>query len=273
MAVDFSHWQPESPFTELVTEGYEEQTPEFHAEDELRNVLGGVAPIVAHAPLSGALAQPGPPVPPAPTPTAGPLHRASRLVGGRLYARITGQKQGSFTGDVTTKGHEGWLLGGGFDYEVSSPHDPVSGQPTGRRQHRPITLTKAWTAASIQLFQALVTNETLTSVVFEFPGVAPDGVEQIAQRITLTNAAVIDIHRVSDESLGTHPPYDRISFAFETIRFDDLASSTTAQDGWSGLARAELSEEPTSGLGEAAWTAETYELENMGGRAADGLPD
>jgi len=49
-----------------------------------------------------------------------------------------------------------------------SPRDPASGLPTGKRQHKPISFLKEWGAATPQLFQALVTNENLKTVKFEF---------------------------------------------------------------------------------------------------------
>ena len=48
-------------------------------------------------------------------------------------------------------------------------------------------------AATPQLFQALVTNEVLRSVLFEFVRSGEDGTEQIFQTIRLTNVGVAAI--------------------------------------------------------------------------------
>src|SRR4249920_960420 len=72
-----------------------------------------------------------------------------------IYISVKGQKQGPFKGEALQKGAEGKIAGLKFRHELMSPRDPASGLPTGKRQHRPVIITKEWGAASPQLFQAL----------------------------------------------------------------------------------------------------------------------
>jgi type VI secretion system secreted protein Hcp len=107
-----------------------------------------------------------------------------------FYVTIQGVKSGRFHGESTKTFHKDKITGLEFFYEVAVPRDATTGLPTGRRQHLPIRFIKEWGAASPQIFQALVNNETLTSVLFEFVQAAPDGKEETFQTIKLTGAAI-----------------------------------------------------------------------------------
>ncbi len=233
MTIDEQRWQPESPFTQLE-DGEQLLEPESELGFDEREAE-------VTAPL-----------------------RAERLVRGpsttaRLYAKITGLKQGNIAGDANASGHEHWIAGTGFEYEVVSPRDVATGLPSGKRRHGPVILTAPWSPASPLLFQALVTNETLTSVVFEFPAVRSDGVPVIAERITLTDATVSDFRHALDTLEGSG--VDRISFTFRKIAIDDLVARTVGADDW----RAQQSEVAE----EARFEAETYEVEGPGVRRSD----
>ena len=67
---------------------------------------------------------------------------------------ITGQRQGSFAGDGSVRD----IRGLSYELEVIAPTDPASGQATGRRQYKPLTITKEWGASSPQILTALATN-------------------------------------------------------------------------------------------------------------------
>ena len=235
MAVDEQRWEPESPFTELE-EGEQLLGPEMgFGEEELARPL-----------VTRALA----------TPAA-----AQGL--GSVYVKITGRTHGDFPGDSTAHGHQGWLVGTGFDYQLTVPRDVATGQASGKRQHGPVTLTLPWAAASPLLFQAAVSNETLTKVVFEFPAVGRDGTELVAQRVTLTDAHMTAYHRSADER-RVPPEFDQISFTFRQITIEDLGGRTTGQDDWSSAKEVGETE---------SWESETYELDGAGVRrsGADGF--
>jgi type VI secretion system secreted protein Hcp len=161
-----------------------------------------------------------------------------------FYVSVKGKKQGQFKGE--TKGPGGSrardrFRGVRYVSEVISPRDEASGLPTGKRQHKPIVITKEWGAASPQLFDALVKNEVLTSVVFEFVKTAPDGKEVVYYRVTLTDAAVSDFKEYLDLTEVDGDPYDGraledVSFTFRKIELENLEARTTAVDDWSSPA-------------------------------------
>src|ERR1043165_4020450 len=84
------------------------------------------------------------------------------------YLTLKGQKQGNINGSVTQKGHENQIMVIAVSHEVVSPRDAASGLPTGKRQHKPLVITKEIDKATPLLYKALVTNETLTSFVLNF---------------------------------------------------------------------------------------------------------
>ncbi len=143
----------------------------------------------------------------------------------RFYVTIEGAKQGQFKGEGSRNKIEGLKL----FYEVSSPHDPATGQASGKRQHKAVTITKEWGAATPQLFQALVTNEALKSVLFEFIRTTPQGQDEVYYTVKLTNASVSHLKQYTDES-GAE--LEDVSFTFQRIEIDHRPGRTSASDDW-----------------------------------------
>ena len=142
-----------------------------------------------------------------------------------FYVSITGVRQGPFKGEVTRKGFEGKIAGLNFDYAVVSPRDPASGQATGKRQHKPVRIKKAWGAASTQLFTALTTNESLATVVIDFMATDPrTGALVLDHTIRLTNANVVSIAHNSEVPVAAAtslPPTETVEFVFQQIELID----------------------------------------------------
>jgi type VI secretion system secreted protein Hcp len=161
-----------------------------------------------------------------------------------FYVSITGKKQGKFKGESTGVGRRTTrdrIPGVRFELETSSPRDAATGLPTGKRQHKPVVITKEWGAASPQLYQALVTNEVLSAVLFEFLKTDPNGKEVVYYTIKLTDAAVSDIRSYLDLTGKGASRYDGreledVSFTFRKIEIDDLESKTSASDDWASPA-------------------------------------
>jgi type VI secretion system secreted protein Hcp len=159
----------------------------------------------------------------------------------QVFCKITGQKSGPIAGDTTIKGLEGTIPALALSEGVSSPRDPASGLPTGKRVHKPFVIVKQLDRASPLLFMAAVTNENLTSVDCSI--YRRTGGRLPYFRIKLDNAVIssYDIHAREDgdndrdidtvrgASLGTH---ETIQFVFQRITLEDTVSGTVAQDDW-----------------------------------------
>ena len=153
---------------------------------------------------------------------------------GTFFVSIKGKKQGQFTGDSGKNQTEIPILG--FSYGVTSPRDPVSGLATGRRQHKPVAILKEWGPASVQIFEALVTNETLSPVIIREMRTDPSGKEATYMEIRLTNASIsalqIDPERQDDKPTFTDHEIERVEFTFQKIEIENFLSKSTASDDW-----------------------------------------
>lgn len=155
------------------------------------------------------------------------------------YIKIKGKKQGQFKGESKKKGREGtWMEFHSYKMGSSIPVDAASGLASGHRQHRPLVVTKERGASSPQCLQAHWNNEIIDEVVLEIVGRSPDGVKEIVvERITLTNANIVDINRYAAESSKASNTHDvdfveDIQFRFQKIAVEDLLANTMAEDDW-----------------------------------------
>lgn len=151
-----------------------------------------------------------------------------------FYVKVEGVKQGVFKGSLAS----GKIPGLSFHYNVKSPRDSATGQASGKRTHHPVTFVKEWGASTPQFFQALTTNEVLSSVTFEFVRNDEKGNETVYHVIRLVNATVSEI----DQSLGADsgrkqggsnaPELEKISFTFQRIEIQNNDGKTIAVDDW-----------------------------------------
>src|SRR5690348_2230109 len=86
----------------------------------------------------------------------------------RFFVTIEGASQGKFKTDNQKDPKSNRINAVGYAYEVVAPRDAHTGQATGKRQHGPVKITKAFGPSTPQCFKALVTNEVIKSVLVEF---------------------------------------------------------------------------------------------------------
>lgn len=143
---------------------------------------------------------------PAGTPAGDPVFTGS--------IAATGQKQGAFQGSNGPT-----IPINGIGHEIVSPRDAASGLPTGKRQHKPLTITKQIDKSTPLFMNALVQNENLTSVLI---GMLRNGNQVMT--IRLTNASVSDRVQKGD--------YETISFTYQKITWTWVDGGITAEDDW-----------------------------------------
>ncbi len=161
-----------------------------------------------------------------------------------FYVTIEGTKQGKFKGESIRDAHKAKLSGLSYRHEIKSPRDIATGQASGKRQHGPISITKEWGASSPQIFQSLVTNEILKSVLFEFIQTTPEGAEEIYHTIKLVNATVSQVRYMTggqtvegsgsakhSASYDTHE-LEEVSFTYQRIEIENKNGKTAAFDDW-----------------------------------------
>lgn len=166
--------------------------------------------------------------------SAGYAHAASEF-----YITVQGQKQGDFKNEAPREKHKGKIPGIAFSFEALSPRDSASGQASGKRQYKPLQITKQIGATSPQFFQALTTNETLPTVLLEFVKTDPNGEEYVYYTIKLVNASVASIRQYTPTAIeqtksGSKEVHklEDISFTFQRIEIESKDGKTMAVDDW-----------------------------------------
>lgn len=150
----------------------------------------------------------------------------------RYTLSVKGSRQGDFTGE--TGKNQTRIPVFGFNFGVNISRSSSTGQATGKRQYKPITVLKEWGVISPQLFQALITNEHLISVVIDELRTDPQGKEEIYMQIRLTNAFVagidVEAERLEDQPVFSGREIEQVSFTFEKIEIENEVSKVVAVD-------------------------------------------
>jgi type VI secretion system secreted protein Hcp len=148
-----------------------------------------------------------------------------------IFVAVHGQKQGAFKAETGGPGHKDSFAALSLEYEVGVARDPATGHSAGRKQHRPVSISKKWGAASPQLFQALVGNEVLESVEIDCYGRSKDGKEELVHKVKLTNAGIASIRQVGGISAGSAGgELETVAFAFEKIEHMSPKGAVVASD-------------------------------------------
>lgn len=152
------------------------------------------------------------------------------------YMRLTGETQGEVKGSVTEAGREDSMEIFGWSHEVISPRDAASGLPTGKRQHKPISVTKPVDKASPILMNILTNNENITEWRLDAWRPARSGKEFQYYTIELVNASIAGIRQ---EQLNNqypenmkHEVREHIIFTYDKIIWTWHDGGITAEDDW-----------------------------------------
>ena len=151
-----------------------------------------------------------------------------------FFMKIKGQKTGEFKGGVTIKGREGAILVQGISHGIVSPRDPQSGLPTGQRQHSPMIVTIPLDQSVPLLYNALITNENLSTLGLSFYSKNVSGNDINLYNINLTNANIASIQQTTTtDANGQNPlPALKVTFTYQKIQWTWTTGGTSATDSW-----------------------------------------
>ncbi len=152
------------------------------------------------------------------------------------YLTYTGETQGKINGSCTQKGREDTMEVYGFSHEVISPRDAASGLPTGKRQHKPISITKPVDKATPITMAILTTNENITEWRLDFYEPSRAGKEFQFYTIELVNASLAGIR---SEMLNNKYPQnmkhelrEHLTFCYQRITWTIQDGGVTSVDDW-----------------------------------------
>ena len=152
------------------------------------------------------------------------------------YLTLSGTKHGPILGSVTQKGREGWIEVISLYHEIVAPRDPASGRPTGKRMHKPFSVTKPLDRSSPLLYDVLTNNENLTDVTLRLFRPHATGVERHAFTVHLVNATISSIQfrllNTRHARNGKMPELEEVSFTYQRIEWTWMEGNVTADDDW-----------------------------------------
>jgi type VI secretion system secreted protein Hcp len=160
-----------------------------------------------------------------------------------FYVSAEGTKTGKFKGESPKEQQKEKIPGLSFDYTVKSPIDPATGHSSGKRIHEPVRFVKEWGASSPQFFNALVSNETLKKVEFEFWRTDQSGKQVLYYTTTLEQARVVSVRQFSSDAKvqgsstskltsATANELEEISLTFQKITVANKQAATSGMDDW-----------------------------------------
>jgi type VI secretion system secreted protein Hcp len=155
------------------------------------------------------------------------------------YLKLRGQA-GDIKGGVIRKGLEGRIAVIAVSHDIVSPRDVVTGQATGKRQHKPFVITKEIDQSSPRLYGALANNENLTVWELQFWALAKSatatGAEVMRYSVTLTNASIASIAfrmaNNTDPEFENRAEYEEIAFTYQAIEWTWVAGNVKVTDHW-----------------------------------------
>ena len=160
------------------------------------------------------------------------------------YMTIEGVTQGLITegalsedsvGSLYQEDHEDQFLVQAFDHNIIIPRDAQSGQPSGLRVHKPLTITKIFDKSSPLLYQALVTGESLSCTV-EWFRTSSEGTAEHYFTHEIEGAVVVDIKAImpncQDPSQAHFTHLEEVSFSYSTITWTHEIAGTEGADDW-----------------------------------------
>jgi len=120
-----------------------------------------------------------------------------------------------------------------------APADLATGHTSGKRQHEPVQVIKAWGSDSAQFFRAYSTKEVLPTVEIEFVDKNPNGIEFVRGTVTLTNAVIQDLKKTvpsgkqqpSSPKISTNE-VEKINFTFQRIEVVNSGGGAAFKDDW-----------------------------------------
>lgn len=138
---------------------------------------------------------------------------------------------------VMSPGREGTIEVLSLTMGVTSPRDVATGMATGRRTYDPIVITKRIDKSSPLLAKALTHNEVVEGTI-RFYRTKPDGTMSNYYTLRFSNGRVSSVRQylpnVLDPATASLPPYEEVSFVFQTITWIYEDGGIAYEDSMSG---------------------------------------
>ena len=124
----------------------------------------------------------------------------------------------------------GWIPVTDATYtDIAAPRDAQSGMASGKRMHKPFTITKEVDSASPLLMKAVASGQHFATIEVDY--VRGD---QVIKKMVLTDVMVTAAHNNSagQKSMGSAHATEQIEFTFQKIEMTAADGKTMAADDW-----------------------------------------
>jgi type VI secretion system secreted protein Hcp len=125
-------------------------------------------------------------------------------------------KLGDIKGEAMSPGHEEWIKIESFSWGESSRIQPSSGQPSGKRQHKPLTCTKVLDKSSPKIMEGCSEGTMYNEVKIELLSSDPTGRLEPYLIITMQDV-IISSYSISGSGDADDRPTEEIAFTYQKI--------------------------------------------------------
>jgi type VI secretion system secreted protein Hcp len=129
------------------------------------------------------------------------------------------------------KGKEKYSRVIGFEFGLASPVDVHSGQASGRRQHRPLTVRKLLDKSTPLIVQAIAENKKVDKAELIICQVFGKEARKIDKfKVSLEGVRFIECHTIGGEDGAS--VVDNLKMTFDKITYEDIPAKKIAMDDW-----------------------------------------
>jgi len=161
------------------------------------------------------------------------------------YIEMKGRQQGLMTTNSCSEDsigthhqqlHDQELIAHEISHVVTVPTDPLSGQPSGQRVHKPFTFTTPLCHAVPNMYSALSSGEQLEYLYVNFWRTASRGEEEKFFRIEIIDGTIVDMDlympHVLDPKSSDYTQLVKVSVAYAEIHWNHLIQGPKSEDKW-----------------------------------------
>lgn len=145
------------------------------------------------------------------------------------YLTLKGQKQGTLRGSSTREKDATTVVA--FAHDVVSPRDAASGLPTGKRMHKPLTITvEVSPAVGLEWKHAALTAEVFSEATLTLLNNPPPGkAATVFETVKLKNAIVTKVAEGLTDNAASTAEKER--YLRLTVDYQDIHTNVVKPDG------------------------------------------
>ena len=157
----------------------------------------------------------------------------------RTYVCIKGKDQKQFKAESKKEGRKDkWIEVINHEWESAVGADADTGEAKGHVKMKPLYIHKEKGPSSPMIMQAHFRGEILDEVIIEEIGRTDDGKkEQVVERITLTDAVIVHVHRYTENPSHDAREHDlnhleKVGLRARKVQIENPVASTSTTWDW-----------------------------------------